>query len=51
MTLGKHRAGGCCNQVCAAWKELYDLRNLTTPAFDPVSIAIAEHYLYARCKV
>jgi hypothetical protein len=51
ITLSKHKSGGCCAQVCAAWQELYNRRNFTSTAYDPVELAIAEHYLYARCKV
>ena len=50
-TLAKHPSGGCCDQVCAAWKELYDIRNFTSHPYGKVEVAIAEHYLYARCKV
>jgi hypothetical protein len=52
ITLGKHRgAGGCCGPVCDAWQELYIVRNFSSSAYDPEALAIAEHYLYARCKV
>lgn len=50
-TLTKHSSGGCCDQVCAAWKELYDTRNFASHRYGKIEIAIAEHYLYARCKV
>ncbi|MBI4850163.1 MAG: hypothetical protein HY808_16575 [Nitrospirae bacterium] len=51
ITLSKHKSGGCCNQVCAGWDELYQCRNYASSPYDPVELAIAEHYLYARCKV
>ena len=50
-TLAKHSSGGSSDQVCAAWKELYDTRNFASHPYGKVEVAIAEHYLYARCKV
>src|SRR5215470_1146264 len=52
ITMAKHRgAAGCCGPVCDAWMDLYNVRNFSSSAYDPDALAIAEHYLYARCKV
>jgi hypothetical protein len=50
-TLANHPACGCCEQVRAAWQELYDMRNYASTRYDPTELAIAEHYLYARSRV
>ena len=52
ITLAKYKGEpGCCGSVCAAWMDLYTVRNFSSSAYDPEALAIAEHYLYARCKV
>lgn len=50
-TLAKHMAKSGCDRIMAAWQELYDLRNFTTPSYDPEALMLAEHYLYARSHV
>jgi len=51
LTLAKHPSVGCCDGVCAAWQELYDVRNYSSSPYDAKELAIAEHYLFARCRV
>jgi len=52
ITLSKHRASaGCCGPVCDAWQDLYNVRNFSSSPYPADALAIAEHYLYARCKV